>query len=371
MKVLQVYSGNLYGGVETIMLTFAKGQEMCPEMETHFALCFEGRLAEEIRAAGAPLYLLGEVRASRPHTVLRARRAFKKLLQSIKFDVVMFHYQWAHGILGSVARAMGLPVVNCMQNPTDAKHWTERWAKSVGADLLLCASENTAKSAHIQFPNTPYEVYRSPMPFISYGNQKFSRDEVRKELNTPAATVVITQASRTEAWKGHIMHVKALARLRDVPNWVCWQIGGPQRPFEVIYFDEVKALARELGIADRIMFLGQRSDVPRLLAASDIYCQPNKETEGFSLVFMEACYARLPLVTTDLGSAGEMVDENCGVLVPPEDDAALAETLKRLIADAPLRQQMGANANKKLLRMCDTGTQIRALHQIFAQQGWG
>ena len=79
--------------------------------------------------------------------------------------------------------------------------------------------------------------------------------------------------SRMEACKGHFQHLQALARLKNLrTNWVCWIVGGPQRPQEEKYFCSLKDAAEELGISGRLRFLGQRSDVPRLLAASDIFC---------------------------------------------------------------------------------------------------
>ena len=75
MRLLYVHSGNLFGGVETLMLTLVKHQQLCPDMEPHFALCFskEG-LRMELLALGAPGYELENARVSRPLTIRRARR---------------------------------------------------------------------------------------------------------------------------------------------------------------------------------------------------------------------------------------------------------------------------------------------------------
>ncbi len=89
MRVLHVHSGNMYGGVETLLVTLARHRDLCPSMEPHYALCFEGRLSEELTAAGVHVHLLGNVRISRPLTILRARRALKDLLQRVSFDLVI------------------------------------------------------------------------------------------------------------------------------------------------------------------------------------------------------------------------------------------------------------------------------------------
>ncbi|MET0648722.1 MAG: glycosyltransferase, partial [Pyrinomonadaceae bacterium] len=98
MRVLHVHSGNLYGGVETMLSTVARRRDACPGMEPHFALCFEGRLSEELEASRARVHHLPDVRVSRPATVMRARKALAALLRDEKFDVVICHSSWSHAI---------------------------------------------------------------------------------------------------------------------------------------------------------------------------------------------------------------------------------------------------------------------------------
>ena len=87
-------------------------------------------------------------------------------------------------------------------------------------------------------------------------------------------------------------------------------------------------------------FLGQRADVPRLMAAADIFCQPDIGPEPFGIVFIEALYAGLPVVTSAFGGAVEIVDETCGILTAPGDTAAVATAVRSLIQD-PSRRQPG------------------------------
>src|SRR5437899_10214168 len=105
MKVLHVHSGNLYGGVETMLVTLARHRALCPDMEPHFALCFEGRLSRELNAAGVPTYALGEVRIRRPHSVCRGRRKLRQVLRKEHFDVAICHSAWSQAIFGRIVRA--------------------------------------------------------------------------------------------------------------------------------------------------------------------------------------------------------------------------------------------------------------------------
>jgi glycosyltransferase involved in cell wall biosynthesis len=192
-----------------------------------------------------------------------------------------------------------------------------------------------------------------------------SRARLRESLGTAPESIVILQASRLERWKGHALLLSALARLKDDPRWTCWLAGGPQRPAEAIYFAELRELAGEFGIAGRVRFLGERADVPGLLATADIHCQPNTGPEPFGLAFVEALGAGRPVVATALGGALEIIDETCGLLVAP-DALPLAEGLRRLIQDAELRVRLGSAGPARARALCDPARQIGRLYELLA-----
>jgi glycosyltransferase involved in cell wall biosynthesis len=100
-----------------------------------------------------------------------------------------------------------------------------------------------------------------------------------------------------ERWKGHALLLSALGKLKDLELWECWIVGGLQRQHEERYLEELKTQAQDLGISDHIKFLGQRSDVPNLLRAANIHCQPNIGAETFGDTFIEALYAGLPVAS--------------------------------------------------------------------------
>ena len=109
MKVLHLSSGNLYGGVERMLVTLAKYRASVPEMIPEFGLCFRGRLWDELTATGVPVHDLGAVRVSRPWTVWKARRKAAALLP--KFDVAITHMNWPHAVFAPAANRVGVPVI--------------------------------------------------------------------------------------------------------------------------------------------------------------------------------------------------------------------------------------------------------------------
>ncbi|WP_244219530.1 glycosyltransferase family 4 protein [Corallococcus interemptor] len=342
LRVLHVSSGNLYGGVETLLRTLALANAERDGGAVHaFALCFEGRIADELRSAGAPLTMLGPAKVSRPWRVWEARRSLKALLQREAFDAVVCHAAWPQALFGPVVRSAGVPLIFFQHDALSGTHWVERWARVTSPDLALCNSRYTASTLSSVYPRTPSSVLHPPVRDGGPGLSASERASLRGELGAGAADVVIVHASRMQEWKGQRLLLEALGRLRQVPHWKAWFAGGAQRPEEASYEEGLKAQASALGLGDRVRFLGQRSDVPRLLRAAEVHCQPNTGPEPFGLAFVEALYAGLPVVTTALGGPLEIVDASCGVLVPPKPEA-LAQALRELIENESARRTLGS-----------------------------
>jgi glycosyltransferase involved in cell wall biosynthesis len=368
MRILHCYSGNLYGGIETLLSTLAHRRAEAPAMVPEFVLCYEGRLGEELRSNGVVVHQLEPVRFRRPWTVLQARRRLAQILDIRPPDVVVCHACWPHALFGPVARRLGYPLVFWMHDRAGDGHWSERRAARTAPDLALVNSHSTAETLPCLFPGVPHEVLYYPVapPAATAGRAEI-RSRLRQELGTPGDATVIIQASRLEPWKGQSLLIAALGRLREQAGWVAWLAGGAQRPHEQTYLDRLQAETRAAGIADRVRFLGQRSDVPHLLAAADIHCQPNTGPEPFGIAFVEALYAGLPVVSTRMGGAAEIVTESCGVLVPPAAPAALADALGALIADPAARARLALAGPERAHNLCDPRAAIGRLHDLLSR----
>jgi glycosyltransferase involved in cell wall biosynthesis len=361
MRVLHVCSGNLFGGVETIQVTLARHRDLCPEMDPEYTVCFDGRLSGELEAVGAQVHRMGTVRVRNPLSVWKARARLRELLATARFDVAICHSAWTQAIFGPMVRAGGLPLLFWLHSAPSGKHWLERWAQKTRPDFVICCSEFVAGLLPRLYPGVPKQVVYAPVPRPETASERLV---TRAELNTPADAVVIIQVSRMEALKGHRIHLEALAALRDVPNWICWIVGGAQRRREMSCVRELQELTARMGIAERVRFLGERSDVHRLLEASDVCCQPNIEPEGFGLTFVEALWAGLAVVTTAIGGGLEIVDSSCGVLVPPGDTRGLAASLRALVTDAGMRSRMGNAGPIRARELCAPVGQLARMASV-------
>lgn len=358
LKILHVWSGNLYGGVETFLTTLATLREDLRDvgLDFEFALCFDAKLAAALRDAGAVVHPLGEVRFRNPLTLARARRRLRNLLRRSDFDAVICHAPWSHALAANVVRRARAPLLFWMHDLASGRLWFERLAALTPPDLAVVNSEFTATTLPRLFPTSPFRVIRYPVAVDSPAGGAptlAARDDSRRDLATDPDAVVILLAARLERWKGHADFIDALALMQANPAWTAWIAGGPQRPVEQSYFAELAAVLDRLNLTARVRLLGHRDDVPRLLAASDLFCQPNSSPEPFGLVFIEALRAGRPVVATNLGGASEIVNDTCGLLVPPRDPAALATALTNLVDDAAARAALGKAGPARAAALCD------------------
>ena len=372
LRALHLGAGNLYGGIETFLVTMARYRAECPGLAPEFAVCFRDRLSRELEEAGATVHDLGAVRFGRPWTILRARRRLRSLLRGPgRPDVAVTHACWPHALFAPVARRSGVPLAFWMHDAIGGDHWLDRLSARTPPDLAVVNSRFTATTLPKLFPDARTELLCYPVPPQPVFDHAAARAEVRRELATDPDAVAIVQVSRMERWKGQELLIAALARLRDRPGWVAWLAGGAQRPHEQAYLQGLHEAVAAAGIADRVRFLGQRSDVPRLLAAADIHCQPNAGPEPFGITFVEALYAGLPVVSTRMGGALEIVTEACGVLVPPADPTALAEALDGLIADPAARARLGSAGPARAAELCDPASVLGRLRGLLASVAVG
>jgi len=155
----------------------------------------------------------------------------------------------------------------------------------------------------------------------------------------PAAAVVVGTVGRLDPVKGHVHLVEAVARLD--PSVHLGIVGaGPERP-------HIEAAVAVAGIGDRVHLLGERTDIPELLRAFDLFCLSSL-AEGISNTLLEAMATGLPVVATRVGGNRELVaDGETGLLVPAADSEALATALGRLAGDSALCHRMGAAARHR------------------------
>ncbi len=168
------------------------------------------------------------------------------------------------------------------------------------------------------------------------------RAALRERLGLAPGQVVVANVGRLERVKGQAVLLRALAR---APQEVVALVAGAGS-----LAGELEREARALGVAQRVRFLGQRSDVEELLAASDLFVLASLGSEGSSRATLEAMASGVCVVASDVGMLPDLVQHGeTGVLVPPGDADALAAALTGLARDGGRRARL-ADAGLALVR---------------------
>lgn len=214
---------------------------------------------------------------------------------------------------------------------------------------------------------TIQQVYGYPdPPLIPNGisTDEYAPDPVgracwRAENVIEPDAIVITVVGRLTEQKNHALLLRAFARLHSIQPLRLLVVGDGELR------QQLEQQAAESGISAKVRFLGLRADVPAILNASDIFVLPSR-WEGNPLSVQEAMASGLPVVATTVGGVPELVENGVsGLLVPSEDEAALANALQTLIDHPHLRQQMGEAALIRARQRFDIRITVQQYEQLY------
>ncbi|HKI56212.1 MAG TPA: glycosyltransferase [Trueperaceae bacterium] len=308
-----------------------------------------GPFQAEVAALGVPAVSLGMRRGrADPRGILRLARAVGRF----RPDVVHSHMVHANLLARLTRPVAAMPVLVCTAHSLyEGARWRELAYRA--SDPLCDLTTNVSRAAVARFVRVgaaPARKIRYVPNGIDLG--RFApRDEAhRSHARAPLGVggrFVWLAAGRLAPEKDYPTLLRAFARVRcqDPQASLLLAGEGPER-------SALERLRAELGLpAGRVRFLGARKDVPRLMLAADA-CVLSSAWEGLPMVLLEAGAAGLPIVATDVGGTGEIVDSGAsGLLVPPHDADALAAAMRRLMTlPAAERAAWGATGRRHVAR---------------------
>ncbi len=186
-----------------------------------------------------------------------------------------------------------------------------------------------------------------------------AREQVRGEWGIPPDACLLGVVGRLEEQKGHHA-LLAAAALRNLPALRIVIVG------DGLLRVAIEEESRHLGLAERTVFAGARSDVPAVMAALDLLVLPSL-WEGLPMVALEGMAAGLPVVATAVGGIPEaVVDGETGVLVPAGNVEALADALASLAHDPWRRRQMGQAGQQRARALYDIERMIERVEGVYA-----
>jgi glycosyltransferase involved in cell wall biosynthesis len=189
---------------------------------------------------------------------------------------------------------------------------------------------------------------------------------LRSELGIPAGAPTVMVLSRLNRLKGIEEFLRACALVaREFPAARFLVVGEPSPVWDRAYLTTLSDLAQQLGIADRVLFTGLRSDVPALLALTDVAVMPSLN-EALSNVLLESMAAGAAVVATDVGGTKEaLTHERTGLLVPPGDPHAMAASMARLLRDRELASRLGHAARRHIVEHFSLDGMVRATERLY------
>ena len=295
--------------------------------------------------------------------------AWRVARHAANFDVLFANSQKAL-VVGSIASRIACkPLVWYLHDMLTADHFSalNRFVSvklgSQFASRVITNSE-ASREAFVQCggqADRTTVVYNGidSKPFADEPSEEASR-RLRAEMgcgNEPVVGVF----SRLAPWKGqHVL----LEALRLVPNLCAVFVGAPLFGDEARYLEELQAKARDLGVSERVRFLGFREDIPALLHAVDFVAHTSVAPEPFGRVIVEGMLAGKPVVATKAGGACEIIEDDVtGCLVPPGDSAELASALRRLIDEPGLATRLGCAGREVAARRFSVESMLRGVER--------
>ncbi len=286
---------------------------------------------------------------------------FRRLMQREKFDVVHVHWSTDYVVGPLMARRIGVPVVLMSRHsPYKLKSALGRFLyEKVLFNRIIALSESVRRTLLGQGLN-PDKVITLHHGTDTAAFRKTTVDPlvVRSEWGIPPDAFVAGMVGRIAEEKGWETFLRAVAK---TPKMYAVLVGeGPQS-------EDAKKLAAELGIENRVVFAGFRSDVNNAMNALDVHVLASIWEEPCAAVVQQAMALSKPVVGTNLGGTPEMIaDGETGLLVPPQDADALAKALATLASSPEKRTLMGAAGRiraDKLFTLSGMTDRIEALYR--------
>lgn len=188
-------------------------------------------------------------------------------------------------------------------------------------------------------------------------NKKDTPEIPRCELGLNKEDIVLIYTGRLVEDKGISYLLDAVSRINNNTKLLLVGDGQDRATYE--------KRCEELGISDRVLFLGNRDDVMQLLATSDIYVFPTLH-ENLSNALLEAGTMKLPMIATNVGGNPEVIEDGVeGLLVPAKDSKALKEAIEKLIVDHEKRRRLGEMAFLKMEKVFSPEIVLSNIDNIF------
>lgn len=325
MKILQVMAGNDHGGAETAFVDLCIALRDAG-MDIEVATRANPVRVPALESAGIKVHTLpfgGPVDVFTPWKLARIIKSFSPLIvQTWMARAAQKTPNWKS--LKTPQRYLVVPRLGGYYKIKNFK----------SADYFNTVTPDIKR--HLVEAGVPAERI---LPINNFAEMEaVTKPLTKADFNTPADAPVLLSLGRLHTSKAHDVLLKALVGLPGVYAWIAGE--GPLHA-------QLEKLATDLGVADRVRFLGWRTDRSALLQACDI-CVFASRFEPFGTVFAQAWAEKVPLVVSDADGPRQFCHDGEDCLMVPKDNVeALRDAIARIIGDKTLQQKLIANAYQR------------------------
>jgi len=275
--------------------------------------------------------------------------SLRKLLQQLNPDVIHSNGFKMH-LLGALAKPKSTPLVWHVHDYVQARPFMARLMKRYHkrCRLALANSNSVALDLKAACGNSlPVQTLHNGIDtdVFSPAGDRLDLDSLSGLPGAAPDTIKLGMLATFARWKGHEVFLRALALLPPELDWRGYIVGDAlyQTDGSQYSLAELRSVAGELGISDRVGFTGFVDQPAAAMRALDIVVHASTEPEPFGLVIVEAMACGRAVIASDAGGATELFETGVNALShPPGDAAQLAERITQLAADSDLRKRLGA-----------------------------
>lgn len=285
----------------------------------------------------------------------RAAWKVRRLAREANADLVHANSVRAGLSAVTAARLGGPPAVVHVRDCPPVGLVADRTLKLVGsgATLVLANSEYTRARFTRASSGGASRVVYSPVDLAKFDPAGADRARERMRLGIEGSTFTMAVVAQLTPWKAQDDAVRMAARLKEAGRDVrLLLIGSAKFVSKATRFDnrlfvrELQGLIDSLGVQDEVVLMGERRDVPEILAAADVLLLPSWE-EPFGRAVVEGMAMELPVVATSVGGPAEIITDGEGLLLPPRSPDVWADALEDLAAAPERRREMGKRGRRR------------------------
>lgn len=300
---------------------------------------------EKIKSQGIILHNIAFARSPLKKENINAYKQLKKIIEQNNFDLIHCHTPAASMLTRLAAKKQrkngAVVMYSChgfhFHNCAPKKNWLiyypiEKFLSRLCDYIVTINKEdfNRAKTFHCK--NVRY-IPSVGVDINTIRALEVDKAKKREEIGVPADKILIVSAGELIERKNHEVIIRALGKTQNKDIYYAIAGKGPLK-------DYLSQLATDVGVADRVVFLGFRTDIFELYHTADISAFPSK-IEGLGLAGIEAMAAGIPLVSSNVhGILDYVIDGETGFAVAPNDVDGFAHAIKKLAESSELREQM-------------------------------